>query len=93
MPRPTLAPLSQDRLVIELKRTIDTARWAPRGSAAEVAAINAVIDLVEANSASATKPHVTHNLGCTRRTWLRHLATTMPASLGRDLMEQMGCAK
>lgn len=91
MSRPKLGPLSQERLVHELRAVIDTARFAPRGSVTEVDAINRLVELVRDHRVSALRSHVLHNLGCRRRTWLRQLAATMPRGADSALIEQMGC--
>lgn len=91
MARPSIDALSQTELIAELKRWIDTARFSSPGGATEVSAINRVLDLVGSNSTSALRNHVLHNLGCTRRRWLRQLAATMPPGSLTDTVRSMGC--
>jgi hypothetical protein len=81
MPRPSLEPLSQDRLASELKRWIDTARFALDDSRAYGRAVGEILALVRDHPVSALRPHVLHNLGMVRRRWLGQFSTKLHASI------------
>lgn len=70
MPRPSLERLSQDRLAAELKRWIDTARFALDDGRSYGRAVAEILDLVRDHPISSLRPHVLHNLGAVRRRWL-----------------------
>lgn len=87
MSRPSLERLSQDQLTSELKRWIDTARYALDDSRAYERAVAEVLRLTEEHPQSSLRPHVMHNLGGVRRRWLGQLAAKLT---NRPILEEIG---
>jgi len=81
MGRRPLDQIPQQQLVAELRRAIDVARNVSEKSTAYERAIAKLFQLCRDNPAATLRAHVLHNLGCARRDWLSHLATTLDASV------------
>lgn len=77
MPRRALEQLPQAILVNELRRAIDIARNANESTTTWELAVGRIAQLCRDNPTSSLRPHVLHNLGCTRRRWLRQLSAKM----------------
>jgi hypothetical protein len=80
MARLPLDTMPQQRLIYELRRAIDVARNSSESSVAWEAAVARIVTLCRENPTSTLRAHVLHNLGCTRRHWLRRLSTTLRSS-------------
>lgn len=90
MPRPSVERLPQSQLTSELKRWIDTARFALDDGRTYGRAFGEIMALLRDHPVSAVKPHVLHNLGIVRRRWLGQLAAKLPDMPSRELVEEMG---
>lgn len=74
--------MPQQILVHELKRAIDVARNSNESTATWEMAVGRIMQLCRENPRSTLREHVLHNLGCTRRHWLRQLA----AKIGPEIL-------
>ena len=81
MGRHPLDEIPQHQLVAELRRAIDVARNVNEKSVTYERATAKLFQLCRDNPQATLRAHVLHNLGCARRDWLRHLASTLPHTL------------
>ena len=91
MPSKPLDVLPQRRLVLELKLAIDQARHSDERSMRYEHAVGILTNLLLENPTASLRRHVLHNLGCTRRSFVRRLSEKLPRSAATDLMWRMGC--